>query len=88
VSLTIAAILAAARTPRASTPCPTCGTGAGAISREEAENRLQKLGYQPHVAARYRTRLVDARHAGAALETERDRRSHEAAIATLPEDRR
>lgn len=53
----------------------------------EAFASLAKFA-RPSRAVLYRRATREHRDARAALETERDRRSHEAAIATLPEERR
>ena len=91
MTLPIANILAAARTPRPSTPCPKCGETSAAIPCSCAGREAVKVlcagltdflgtgAFVGHCSNRDKW-TGDAeprarRHARAALETERDRRS-------------
>lgn len=100
--LSIDAILNAASTSRAETPCPACGETSAipcscvgreavkaicaGLTNEQLRAEIERIcNLDPHIHSNgYWTK----HQARAALETERDRRIHEAAIATLPENRR
>lgn len=103
MTLPIANILAAARTPRPSTPCPKCGETSAATPCSCAGREAVKVlcaGLTDEQLRAEIERIADldphihsndyrAKHqARDALETVRDERSLAAAIATLPEDRR